>query len=123
MKEFNISQGEIPATMREFIDLDNANFIDRNIKVVKRFNDINKIVYLSKIKYNLENQVQSSKRAQDIYETKQQQLQMKISKWEDFRVRRDVILGKYMKVKRKQRSVESVMKHIFLIQAIKICFA
>jgi hypothetical protein len=57
--------------MREFIDLDNANFIDRNIKVVKRFNDINKIVYLSKIKYNLENQVQSSKRAQDIYETKQ----------------------------------------------------
>jgi hypothetical protein len=57
--------------MREFIDLDSANFIDRNIKVVKRFNDINKIVYLSKIKYNLENQVQSSKRAQDIYESKQ----------------------------------------------------
>ena len=43
--------------MREYIDIDNTNFIDRNIKVVKRFNDINKIVYLSKIKYNLENQV------------------------------------------------------------------
>jgi hypothetical protein len=43
--------------MREFIDVDHTNFIDRNIKVVKRFNDINKIVYLSKIKYNLENQV------------------------------------------------------------------
>lgn len=50
-----MSQDEIPATMREFIEDDYTNFIERNIKVVKRFNDINKIVYLSKIKYNLEN--------------------------------------------------------------------
>ena len=55
IKEFNITQDEIPLTMREFVEDDYTNFIERNIKVVKRFNDINKIVYLSKIKYNLEN--------------------------------------------------------------------
>ena len=34
-----------------------TNHVDQNIKVIKSYNDINKVVYLSKIKYNIENQI------------------------------------------------------------------
>lgn len=41
---------------RELDDTVNyTNHVDQNIRVVKRLNDINKVVYLSKIKYNIEN--------------------------------------------------------------------
>ena len=43
--------------MREKLDdsVTYTDHVDQNIRVCKRFNDINKVVYLSKIKYNIEN--------------------------------------------------------------------
>ena len=39
-----------------------TNHVDQNIRVVKRFNDINKVVYLSKIKFSIENQLNQKHR-------------------------------------------------------------
>jgi hypothetical protein len=34
-----------------------TNHVDQNIRAVKRLNDITKVVYLSKIKFSIENQL------------------------------------------------------------------
>ena len=44
-------------SMRQILDesVNYTNHVDQNIRAVKRLNDINKVVYLSKIKSNIEN--------------------------------------------------------------------
>ena len=55
--EFGIKDQDVPINMRRELDdtVNYTNHVDQNIRVVKRLNDINKVVYLSKIKYNIEN--------------------------------------------------------------------
>lgn len=50
--------------MREELDKSAFNdHVEQNIKVTERYNDLNKIVYLSKIKFNMETQIQNKDRA------------------------------------------------------------
>lgn len=39
-----------------------TNHVDQNVRVVKKLNDINKVVYLSKIKLNIENELTRKQR-------------------------------------------------------------
>lgn len=73
--------------MREVLDesLQYTNHVDQNIKVVKRFKDINKVVYLSKIKFNIENQLNRKQRMISRNQEKQEYLLKKSTKWDDFR--------------------------------------
>ena len=43
-----------------------TNHVDKNIKVVKRLNELNKVVFLSKIKFNIENQINLQHRKNQI---------------------------------------------------------
>lgn len=58
-KEFNIKTSEIPMHMREepSENMNFTNHVDQNIKVIKSYNDINKVVYLSKLKFSIESQM------------------------------------------------------------------
>lgn len=55
--EFGLKDSDVPMSMRRKLDesVNYTNHVDQNIRVVKRFNDINKVVYLSKIKFSIEN--------------------------------------------------------------------
>lgn len=57
--EFGIKDSEVPLAMRRKLDdsFKFTNHVDQNIRVVKRMNEINKVVYLSKIKFNIENEI------------------------------------------------------------------
>lgn len=60
-------------SMRRELDdsLNYTNHVDQNIRVVKRLNDINKVVYLSKIKFNIENQLNQQQRMEHKQKQKQ----------------------------------------------------
>ena len=63
-KEFGLKEVDIPVQMREELDKNAFNdHVEQNIKVTERYNDLNKIVYLSKIKFNMETQIQNKDRA------------------------------------------------------------
>jgi len=49
---------------------------------------------------------------------KQDHLKQKANKWEDFRKRRAALIEKYLAVKRRQRSAELIVRHLFLQQYI-----
>ena len=57
--EFNIKPNEVPLAMREVLDpsIRYTDHVNQNIRVVKCLNDVSKVVYLSKIKFNIENQL------------------------------------------------------------------
>ena len=51
MEEFNIQQHELPTSMREDSD-EELQMVDQNKQVAKHFNEINKVLYLAKMKHN-----------------------------------------------------------------------
>lgn len=62
--EFGLKDSDVPMSMRQKLDdsYHYTNHVDQNIRVVKRFNDINKVVFLSKIKFNIENELSRMQR-------------------------------------------------------------
>lgn len=72
-QEFGLKDRDVPPSMRPVLDQTSqyTNHVDQNIRVVKRLNDINKVVYLSKIKFNIENKLNREQRFTQNLESKQ----------------------------------------------------
>lgn len=77
--------------------------VQQNISIQENYNDINRIVFLSKIKFNLENQILSQDRAVNRTIQVRSKHEQKLKKWDDFRERREVAIDKYIREKRKQK--------------------
>ena len=60
-EEFDLKPSDIPPQMRPDID-DYTNHVDQNKRVVKNLNEISKVVYLSKIKFNIQNKLNREER-------------------------------------------------------------
>ena len=106
-KEFGIKPNEIPITMREKLpsSFQYTNHVDQNMRVVKKYNDINKVAYLTKMKSNIQNQANSKIRAEATHNEKQIELQKKAQKWEQFKVTKYQVLNQYLAQKRKQKGL------------------
>ena len=55
--EFRIRKEDLPQTSKK-----DQDHIDQNIRLSEKFNEINKVLYLSKLKMNIENQQKSTQR-------------------------------------------------------------
>ena len=47
---------------------------------------------------------------------------LKLSKWNEFRQRKKVIIDNYCKVKRRKMALEWILGQLFLKEMLKICF-
>ena len=56
--EFDLSDSEVPDNMKKVLPVGShfTNHIGQNIRLARKANEINKIIYLSKIKFGIENQ-------------------------------------------------------------------
>lgn len=106
-EEFNLKSSDIPTHMREESDEQKnfTNHVDENIRVIKSYNDMNKHIYLRKLKFNIENQLVTKQRAQANEKEKQHMFLKRSQKWDDFRKRKAEVLGRYLEVKKVQKSV------------------
>lgn len=55
IKEFKLKLKDIPEAMREDGPSNYRDHINQNISLTQNYNDINRIIFLSKIKFNIEN--------------------------------------------------------------------
>ena len=62
--EFGIKDTEVPASMRQNLPpgAKYINFIDQNVSITKMTNDLSVAMFLSKIKYNIDNQICAKER-------------------------------------------------------------
>mmetsp|Transcript_37257 Transcript_37257/g.57151 ORF Transcript_37257/g.57151 Transcript_37257/m.57151 type:complete len:94 (-) Transcript_37257:993-1274(-) len=93
--------------MKEVLDDDTkyTDHVNQNIRVAQRFNDINKIVYLSKIKFSLEQQVSRRQRKTVIVNSEREKIEKKMTKWDEFRAKRAGVIDKYLQQKRKSKAL------------------
>jgi len=112
--EFNLREEDIPVNMREQIPEDlYTNHVDQNIRLAPNYNDIKKVVFLSKMKLNIENQLQTKYRSRENVVKDRRFYKSSLSKWDDFRERRQKTIEEYLKVKRRQGGLKLLTRHIF----------
>ena len=100
--------------MREQIPEDlYTNHVDQNIRLAPNYNDIKKVVFLSKMKLNIENQLQTKYRSRENVVKDRRFYKSSLSKWDDFRERRQKTIEEYLKVKRRQGGLKLLTRHIF----------
>ena len=85
-------------------------------------NEINKIIYLSKLKYNVIQQIKSKSAVDKKAESKVTDGLLKLKKWDDFRARRKVAIDKYLKAKRKQKGLQELLRIAFTLKALRKSF-
>jgi len=54
IQEFNLKANDIPIGNRKDMGDDFISHVDNNVKMTEKFNEMNKVLYLSKIKFNAE---------------------------------------------------------------------
>ena len=99
-----------------------TDHVDQNIRVIRRLNEINKVVYLSKLKYNMEAQEKCLTRARHDALLKMRRGKANLTKWDEFRERRLVAIDAYLKVKRRQKALQELVRMLFLHRIIKTSF-
>lgn len=64
-KEFKMKDHEIPINMRMELEpgFVYKDHIDQNIKLAQKLNEVKKVIFLSKLKFNIENQIESKIKA------------------------------------------------------------
>ena len=68
------------------------NHIYQNVQLAEKYNDVNKIVFLSKLKFNIETEIQNREKVEEKFEKERVFYERKLSKWDDFRQRRYLII-------------------------------
>ena len=61
--EFNLRPRDIPLYMRPGAQDQFRNHISQNVEIAEKFNEVNKIVFLSKLKFNIETEIQNQEKA------------------------------------------------------------
>lgn len=72
----------------------------------EKFKDVNKVMYMTKLKKNLSSQTGNKWRAIQNEEQVRSVNKDKLSKWDDFRERREIEIDKYLKAKRLQKFIQ-----------------
>jgi len=67
---------------------------------MEKYNDMNKVIYMSKIKFNCENQISKRQKEKEKVKFDRQYNKAKLSKWDDFRQRRTQAIENYLSIKR-----------------------
>ena len=112
--EFNLREEDIPVNMREQLPEElYTNHVDQNIRLAPNYNDIKKVVFLSKIKLNIDSQVQSKYRSRENVVKDRKFHERRLSKWDDFRERRQRVIEEYLRVKRRQGGLKLLTRHVF----------
>jgi len=64
-EEFDLSDSDVPVNMRKELpkNVNYTNHVGQNIRLARKVNEINKIIYLSKIKFGIENQQSAMSKA------------------------------------------------------------
>lgn len=83
---------DIPVYMRPDAQSEFRNHIYQNVQLAEKYNDVNKIVFLSKLKFNIETEIQNREKVEEKFEKERVFYERKLSKWDDFRQRRYLII-------------------------------
>ena len=101
-KEFKIKPRDIPKNNRLVLD-ETAHYTDhilQNIRMTEKYNDVSKVMYMTRMKKNLSAQTGNKLKAIQNEEQVHRVNKDKLSKWDNFRERREMEMDRYLKAKR-----------------------
>ena len=116
--EFGLQETDIPDNMKQVLPVNThyTDFVSRNVRIPSFQNNMNKIGYMNKIKTGIEQQADARTRVERAQSKKQKHLVIRAAKWDDFRLRREKAIDKYIQAKKEQRSAELMLKVAALVQ-------
>ena len=116
MNEFGIDKDYVPDVMKSTLPQGYrwVDHVGNNLKEPLQQKEKHKLNFLNKIRNEIDAQIAVQTRKTGI-ETEKEENKIKLTqKWDDFRIRREEAVTKYLKAKRLQRAAEMNIKICYL---------
>ena len=81
VKEFDLKPHEIPSNCKGPFDQEQRaeDFVEKNVMITRNLNDINRILYVSRLKHKIEKEIELSQKRETIEEQQRRKLEVKLS--------------------------------------------